>query len=938
MEFSLLPISQESLEWQCSILKLNGVTVLLNCGWSESLDPKRLAPLVPHLGELDLIVITHSDLKHIGALPYLLTKYSITCPVICTEPVCRLGELTCVGCLEDREKYKAPIEDYEVDDVLRVFMSRVTPLNFRETFTVQARGRILAACAFPAGGRLGSAFWTLHCGSLSAVYIVDFDMRSNRYVDGMELNNILPACRGGSHRWDVVITCPAPTAAGPSLAQLGAFQAPQEVAGASKAVTVAKNVREQVLLEDTIATLRRGGSVLLPVDVAGSVPELLLLFESAWAQDRQLATNYPLVWLSSMGDMILDQVKTRLEYMSRQVLGNFETRFGQNPFVFKNVKLFQTLEDLVDAHPLTRPKVILTTSPHLEGGDARELLFRLGSDPRTLLWVLGLPPRGTLARQLLDDFVVSQAVRKEYHLQQYLKHPLQEDLLRQHYEAKLQELSDTGSFRPEWQLPKAEPVEPKVEEKEEKEVAKAEPDSKVPMSASGGVPTALAPGGGVESGANAATAGGVGGGTMPSSNRGAVPVKSEFGIARQITAKLQAKEVAGGSAALWTPQGWSLSRTLAHSERRAEGDEYGHLLTASELAAWRAEDQEGNKYSFASKGTVSGVGAAAGLGADEVYSGSPSVKEEEELAVGQGSGDALADVRDHLRVHFREPMRCEIKDRTVRMACRVRHLPDCTLEPKDLCHMLQQIAPKHVVLLPTEDEASSTRSVVMAHFKGNRSRDKGGVLQVHAIKAKDPVLQIPLRSLKRKINFAPDAWTKLSFFRTSEGVRVSRVCAAPPPSGAPMQRVLELSSAPAIAGGNGKGMCEDASACSTSVPLQRNGTLFVSIGKDPLTLSSFKEHLSHAEWENDSADVSFRGLSGQLGDPANGMAPWSSRALVANNRAVLGWSKKEASDGGASQEGVVGPRSGPPTLRLEGVPGEDFFMARAALYKRCALL
>lgn len=32
----------------------------------------------------------------------------------------------------------------------------------------------------------------------------------------------------------------------------------------------------------------------------------MLLFEAAWGQDRQLS-SYPICWLSSVGDMVLDQ-------------------------------------------------------------------------------------------------------------------------------------------------------------------------------------------------------------------------------------------------------------------------------------------------------------------------------------------------------------------------------------------------------------------------------------------------------------------------------------------------------------------------------------------------------------------------------------------------------------------------------------------------------
>ena len=167
-------------------------------------------------------MLTHADVRHLGALPYVpagrngseasiltgiwtprLTKYPVSCPVVCTEPVCRLGELSCVACLEDREKYREPTEAYdawnqglvirkthseelvwmllatssehvalhsrapqEVDDVLRIFMSRLTTLKYRETFRISVNGRVLAACPYPAGSHLGSAFWSLNCGSL----------------------------------------------------------------------------------------------------------------------------------------------------------------------------------------------------------------------------------------------------------------------------------------------------------------------------------------------------------------------------------------------------------------------------------------------------------------------------------------------------------------------------------------------------------------------------------------------------------------------------------------------------------------------------------------------------------------------------------------------------------------------------------------------------
>eukprot|EP00439_Symbiodinium_sp_Y106_P019138 s9769_g2.t1 len=97
--------------------------------------------------------------------------------------------------------------------------------------------------------------------------------------------------------------------------------------------------------------------------------------------------------------------------MGHEVLEAFESRPGHHPFVLKNIRIFQSLEDrqgflnqeLVAAQPLNRPKVIFATSQHLEAGDARELFFRICGESKALLWLLGVAPHGTLARTLLED-------------------------------------------------------------------------------------------------------------------------------------------------------------------------------------------------------------------------------------------------------------------------------------------------------------------------------------------------------------------------------------------------------------------------------------------------------------------------------------------------------------------------------------------------------
>lgn len=866
MDFRIIPISKDSLEWQCSVLKLAGLTILLDCGWTESLEPRLLSPLLPHLADLDLVILTHADFKHIGAIPYLLTKHQIKCPIISTEPISRLGELACVACLEDREKYRAPAEDFDVDDVLRTFMSRVTPIKYRETFHVQARGRTLAACPYPAGHHLGSAYWTLHCSGLCALYIVDGDLRQSRFLDGLDLNRLLPSSRGAAQPWDVLITNPLPIM-GAALPTLGVQQKPQEVTVPTKALAEARNVREQLLLEGTIATLRRGGSVLIPADVAASVPEVLLLLDAAWDQDRQLSSNYPLVWLSSMGDMVLDQVKTRLEWMSKEVLDKFETRLGTNPFRLKNVRVFQTLEELCAAHPLNKPKVIITTSQYLDGGDSRELFIRLCSEPRTLLWLLGVPVANSFARQLFDDFILKHTSRKEYRLQQYSNQPLPEEQLRAYYETKIQEMVESGvKLPPELALFVAEEL-----------------------------PAAFGGGQGSRETATAV------GGALPR------------------TEKSQA-DGSGTSTTLWSPPGWPGSRTLPHSEVRGEGDAYGHFLAPVELKAWKAQDQGSEKY-----------GQNPAEGGEDTEGG--QIKEEAMKMEEEASGGLeFADWRDSLRVHFPEPMSTEVRERAIRVSCRIRFLPDTTMEPQDLYMLIRTIGPKHVVFLPTADDFV-TGEVIAKRFQ-HSNLDGAPHPEIHVMMPTDPMLELALRTPKRRLQFSTEVWPKLSFFKTLDGVRVARVRTELNSELASERGLLELG---ACQKPNSRPKAEE-SAPDENPPeslsiaaedrLPRSGAVFVAVGDEPLTLSAWKDHLCRAEWACD-VPVEFRQPRAQTS------RPWSARVLDVGGKAVLGWKQapRPAKNGKA-----VDPGASPQVLRLEGVPGEEFYAARAALYRRCALV
>ena len=78
----------------CSILEIDGYRLMLDCGWSFDYDESQLTLLNSVASSIDAILVTHADMRHMGALPYLVGTLGVTCPVYCTIPV-RFWRFSC---------------------------------------------------------------------------------------------------------------------------------------------------------------------------------------------------------------------------------------------------------------------------------------------------------------------------------------------------------------------------------------------------------------------------------------------------------------------------------------------------------------------------------------------------------------------------------------------------------------------------------------------------------------------------------------------------------------------------------------------------------------------------------------------------------------------------------------------------------------------------
>jgi len=176
---------------------------------------------------------------------------------------------------------------YGLDDVDHA-MSFFHELKFQQPLELQLGGgkENIRVMPHAAGRTLGGAVWRVSQEpSLNVLYASDVLQRGERFLDGLALK----------------IMDKSPTLL------------IQDVLGLTQPSVSIKH-RDQMLVENVLSTLRRGGDVLIPVDSVSRVLEVLLVLDETWAREG-LVQAYDLVFLTRISS-ILDVASSHVEWTS----------------------------------------------------------------------------------------------------------------------------------------------------------------------------------------------------------------------------------------------------------------------------------------------------------------------------------------------------------------------------------------------------------------------------------------------------------------------------------------------------------------------------------------------------------------------------------------------------------------------------------------------
>ncbi|KAK7103107.1 cleavage and polyadenylation specificity factor subunit 2-like [Littorina saxatilis] len=352
----------------CYLLQVDEFRFLLDCGWDEDFNMHFIKDLKRYVHQIDAVLLSYPDHLHLGALPYMVGKCELSCPIYATVPVYKMGQMFMYDLYQSRHN----AEDFDIftlDDVDAAF-DKINQLKYSQTITLKGKGHGLQITPLPAGHMLGGTIWKIvKDGEEEIIYAVDYNHKKERHLNG----------------------CVLETISRPSLIITDAFNANYNQSR--------RKLRDEQLMTTILQTMRNDGNVLVAVDTAGRMLELSQLLDQMWRNTESGLTTYSLALLNNVSFNVVEFAKSQVEWMSDKIMRSFEDN-RNNPFQFKHVKLCHNLAELAR---VPEPKVVLASTPDLQSGYSRDLFVAwCGSSKNSIVLTAKTSPR-TLARWLIDN-------------------------------------------------------------------------------------------------------------------------------------------------------------------------------------------------------------------------------------------------------------------------------------------------------------------------------------------------------------------------------------------------------------------------------------------------------------------------------------------------------------------------------------------------------
>ncbi|GAB1226278.1 hypothetical protein ENUP19_0283G0011 [Entamoeba nuttalli] len=402
-----------------SLLEINSTKILLDCGVDCNFT-REIIEKYDSISDIDIVLISHSDLRHMGALPYIANK-NPNCSIYTTDPVGKMGYLCMKEAIKTQQLIGYPC--YRLKDVEQTY-KRIFLLEY---YKLQKCGEVEVS-AHPSGRTLGGTNWKICNGCDEIIYAVGNDLNNGFVIEGSKIMKF--------NRPMVLLT---------------------DIGGLGKCQEMLNNV----MMEIRKIVLRKG-CCLLPVECGGRIMEYMeMVYISCDVDINRVIKDASFYCISSVADQIKEMNKTIMEWV----------RDGTDITNFKNISFQDNLEKLKRDLDARKPCVVFATLASFSVGSiSRDVLLKICRDKRNGIIFLEPPQKGTVASEI-EEFAnpmnQKTSVKVDvWHTEDYTEEELKE------IEALKEQKAKEENENKEHQI-----EEEKVQEKEIEEIEEIEEES-----------------------------------------------------------------------------------------------------------------------------------------------------------------------------------------------------------------------------------------------------------------------------------------------------------------------------------------------------------------------------------------------------------------------------------------------------------------------------
>ncbi|ACM61025.1 Cft2 family RNA processing exonuclease [Caldicellulosiruptor bescii] len=354
----------------CVLIKAGGKNILIDSGIRMKEDKLPNLQLLRELGGVDVCLISHAHLDHIGSLPLIAREY----PHIffyANQPTKDLIKVLLYDSLRIMEIAEDEIPIYaekNVEDLL----DRTLTYGFNYTFE-PIEG--IKVTFFPAGHILGASMIFIQTQEGSILYTGDFSADRQLTVDKASVPKIRP---------DVVI---CESTYGDRL-------------------HTNRNFEEERLFNTVAEVISQGGKVLIPAFAIGRAQEIILILRN-YMKKRKVSFN---VFIDGMVREVIRVYRNNPTYLSsryyKRVLKGEEIFFADNINVVSDKK---QREEIISS---SDPCVIISSSGMLTGGPSVFYAEKIVQSQNALIAITGYQDEEAPGRKLLELAELPENERK----------------------------------------------------------------------------------------------------------------------------------------------------------------------------------------------------------------------------------------------------------------------------------------------------------------------------------------------------------------------------------------------------------------------------------------------------------------------------------------------------------------------------------------------